>query len=141
MKVTLKTILTGEEYAPVPGTEYEVAEGVTVKMKRPYLDLQEEFEEVEEEADAEFAGLRNDARALQKKRKEAGEDDPVSEEELTELKTLLRQLKRKQRQADVRLAKLVTSGEWPERIQPRVASKIVADFRSASTPTESGLVS
>ena len=141
MKVTIETILEETSYAPTPGTQYEVAEGVTVKMKRAYLEVQEEFEDKEEEIDKGFADIREEARQLQEKRQEAGSDDAISEEDLQRLTKVMRQMNRAQRKADIELAKLVTKGEWPERVIPRVASRIVKDFRTASTPTVNGQAS
>ena len=140
MRVTLDVILEETEYAPTPGTEYELAEDVRVKLKRPYIDLQEEFEDLEEELDQGFVEARRKARKLQKKRKEADDEDPISEQELKELRSILKTIQRERRKADAQLAKLVTKGEWPERYLGRVASQIVQDFRKASTPTASGLM-
>lgn len=39
MKVTLATLLEGVEYTPVPGTEYEIADGVWGVMRPPTTDL------------------------------------------------------------------------------------------------------
>jgi hypothetical protein len=41
MKVTLEVILKEEDYAPVPGTEYDV--GTVVTLKRPTFELRDAF--------------------------------------------------------------------------------------------------
>lgn len=46
MKITLATLLEGVEYTPVPGIEYEIAEGVWGVMRPPTADLVAKVEAV-----------------------------------------------------------------------------------------------
>lgn len=50
MKVTIESICQETEYKPAPGTEYEVADGVVVTMRRPYESVVDEYVRLDDEA-------------------------------------------------------------------------------------------
>lgn len=44
MKITLATLLEGTQYTPVPGNEYEIAEGVWGVLRPPTAELNDEVQ-------------------------------------------------------------------------------------------------
>jgi hypothetical protein len=52
MRITLKEVLEKKEYAPVPGTEFEVADNVVVKLRKPTFLLREEVRDIVKEVKA-----------------------------------------------------------------------------------------
>lgn len=93
MRVTIDTLLKGEVYPPLPGTEYVVGDsGSVVKLRVPTIELLEEVDKAREEA--------------------KGSD-----------------------WADIRVAKVVTVGDWPASgIIPNMATRVVEDFFTAARP-------
>lgn len=51
MKITLATLLEGVEYTPVPGNEYEIAEGIFGTLRAPTQELVDEISAASSEPD------------------------------------------------------------------------------------------
>lgn len=98
-------------YDPAPGTVYEIASGVTVKLKAPSLGLQDKYFEAAEAQEEE----------------QAQEDRSTSE------------IHRRSVARAREIAVVITEGKWPEsndELYGNVVQRISMDFLSASKVIE-----
>lgn len=129
--VTLEAILKGVDYPPIPGTEYMISPGRKVTLKEPFIELQEEFARKAQVMERQRAAALREAQALGEQMEYAEADTiPSLLEKLAAAEERLPQ------RPNAQLARLVTTGEWPENgYFDKVAIRILEDFRDAATGT------
>lgn len=117
--ITLSTILQEEDYDPKPGLEYEIAQGVVVKMKMPVEQVIEDWQK-----------LRDEARQLRNAQQETAEKQSsrgfTAEEEASFRRLIIKQ------------ALTVVEGVNLENLNGQVvfpvADRVSEDFFFLSTP-------
>lgn len=122
MKVTSKMLQTGANYAAIKGTEYEVAEGICVRLKDPTIALSNEWlPKYIRKAKAQEAFHTG----------HTGDDGQwLDLAYLFEYNQLLNK-------DAIDLGKMVTLGTWPEEgaLRSNVVRRICQDFLLATTTT------